>query len=116
MKSLFEPAVRTWQGWRSGSTPLPEIAAIPPERCEPAGSAGTVIRRDRMELSPSGSTRCISPRTGNGGRYDPLVVIVIGFNHGGARVTVPAIIGPDLIKRQSPEDQPRLAWCCAISA
>ena len=107
MKSLFEPAVRTWQGWRSGSTPLPEIAAIPPERCEPAGSAGTVIRRDRMDFTVRLNEMYLAENRQWWAVYDPLVVIVIGFNHGGARVTVPAIIGPDLIKRQSPEDQPR---------
>ena len=107
MKSLFEPAVRTWQGWRSGSTPLPEIAAIPPERCEPAGSAGTVIRRDRMYFTVRLNEMYLAENRQWWAVYDPLVVIVIGFNHGGARVTVPAIIGPDLIKRQSPEDQPR---------
>ena len=107
MKSLFEPAIRTWQGWRGGSTPLPEIAAIPPERCEPAGSAGTVIRRDRMYFTVRLNEMHLAENRQWWAVYDPLVVITVGFNHGGARVTVPAIIGPDLIRRQSPEDQPR---------
>jgi hypothetical protein len=39
--------------------------------------------------------------------YDPLVVVVAEFNHGGERIVVPTVIGPNLIRKQDGADQPR---------
>jgi len=39
--------------------------------------------------------------------YDPLVLIVTEFNHGNQRITVPTVVGPNLIRKQAAGQTPK---------
>jgi hypothetical protein len=107
MPSLFDPIVRTWLDWRSGTVPLPDVTNIPPARCAPPGAAGATISRDGMYFTVRVNQMHLAENRHWWALYDPLVVMTVAFNHGNERVATPVAIGPNLIERQNPADQAR---------
>jgi hypothetical protein len=107
MNGVFEPVVSLWDKIRAGHRPLPTVAAIAPESCRPDNSAGYLITRDRMYFTIRINEMHLAENRQWWTVYDPLVVVVAEFNHGQERVAVPTVIGPNLIRKQAPTDQPR---------
>jgi len=107
MNGVFEPLVNLWDKVRSGHRPLPTVAVIPPESCRPANSSGYSITRDQMYFTVRVNEMHLAENRQWWTLHDPLVVVVTEFNHGQERVAVPTVIGPNLIRKQAPSDQPR---------
>jgi TIR domain len=92
---------------RAGNRPLPTVATVPPDRCRPADSAGYPITRDQMYFTIRINEMHLAENRQWWTDYNPLVVVVTEFNHAQERVVVPTVIGPNLIRKQAPADQPR---------
>jgi len=107
MNGVFEPVVSLWDEIRAGHRPLPTVAAIAPDSCRPANTAGYLITRDQMYFTVRVNEMHLAENRQWWTFYDPLVVVVTEFNHGQERVAVPTVIGPNLIRKQAPSDQPR---------
>jgi hypothetical protein len=107
MSGIFGPVSDLWTQIRSGHLPLPIVTAIPPERCRPKQTSGYQIRRDKMYFTIRVNEMHLAENRQWWSVYDPLIVVVAEFSHGQERVTVPTVVGPSLIRRQSPSDQPR---------
>lgn len=107
MSGLFEPVVGRWNEMRAGHRPLPTVATIAPKHCRPDGSAGYSILRDQMYFTLRVNELHLAENRRWWAEYDPLVVVVAEFNHGQERVAAPAVVGPNLIRRQAQSDQPR---------
>jgi hypothetical protein len=107
MNGTFDPVLRLWNDLRAGRQPLASVAAIPPEHCRPANAAGYSIIRDQMYFTIRINEMHLAENRQWWTVYDPLVVVVTEFNHAQERAAIPTIIGPDLIRKQAPSDQPR---------
>jgi hypothetical protein len=107
MSGIFEPVSDLWKQIRSGHAPLPIMAVIPPERCLPEETSGYKIHRDKMYFTIRINEMHLAENCEWWAVYDPLVVVVAEFNHGHERVTIPTVIGPGLIRKQSSSDHPR---------
>jgi hypothetical protein len=92
---------------RAGNWPLPKVATISPDRCRPADLAGYPIIRDQMYFTIYINEIYLADHRQWWTDYDPLVIVVTEFNHAQERVVVPTVIGPNLIRKQAPPDQPR---------
>jgi hypothetical protein len=107
MSAAFEPVVTLWSKLRAGHRPLPTVAAIAPTHCRPSHSAGCPIARDEMYFTVRISEMHLAENREWWTDYDPLVVVVTEFNYGQERIAAPAVIGPNLIRRQNQSDRPR---------
>jgi hypothetical protein len=106
MSGIFEPVSDLWNQIRSGHMPLPIVATIPPERCQPEQTSGYQIHRDKMYFTIRVNEMHLAKNRQWWSVYDPLVVVGAEFNHGQERVTIPTVVGPNLIRKQAPSDQP----------
>ena len=107
MNGVFEPVVSLWDKFRAGHRPLPTVSVIPPDHCRPADTVGYPIPRDQMYFTIRINEMHLAENRQWWTVYDPLVVVVAEFNHGQERVAVPTVIGPSMIRKQAPSDQPR---------
>jgi hypothetical protein len=107
MSGIFDSVVSAWNEVRSGHQPLPTVSTVPSGRCRPAGTAGYSINRDQMYFTVRINQMHLAENRQWWTVYDPLVVVVAEFNHGQERIAVPSVIGPNLIRKQTPSDQPR---------
>jgi hypothetical protein len=107
MTDFFDQIERVWDTIKSGHAPLPIVAAIAPERCSPDGAAGVWIRRDESYFTLRVNEMHLSANRQWYSVYDPLVLVVTEFNHGNQRVTVPSVVGPNLIRKQAAGQTPR---------
>jgi hypothetical protein len=92
---------------RAGNRLLPTVAAVPPDRCQPADAVGYPITRNQMYFTIFINEMYLVENRQWWTDYDPLVVVVTEFNHAQDRVVVPTVIGPNLIRKQASPDQPR---------
>jgi hypothetical protein len=104
---MFDPVVRLWNDVRAGRQPLATVTTIPPEHCTPANAAGYSIGRDQMYFTIRINEMHLAENRQWWTVYDPLVVVVTEFNHAQERAAIPTVIGPNLIRKQAPSDQPR---------
>jgi len=107
MSAAFDSVVKTWDRIRAGHQPLPTVANIPPGNCHPGNTAGYTINRDQMYFTVRINEMHLGENRQWWTVYDPLVVAVAEFNHGQERITVPSVVGPNLIRKQAPSDQAR---------
>ena len=107
MSGVFDTVSRIWTEVRAGREPLPTVATISPDHCRPANTAGYSIPRDRMYFTIRINEMHLAENRQWWSVYDPLVVVVTEFNHAQERVTIPTVIGPNLIRKQAQSDQPR---------
>jgi hypothetical protein len=107
MSGMFDPVARLWKEIRAGRQPLATVAAIPPERCGPANAAGYSIARDQMYFTIRINQMHLAENRQWWTVHDPLVVVVTEFNHAQERAAIPTVIGPNLIRKQTPSDLPR---------
>ncbi len=107
MSGVFDTVVSAWNEMRSGYQPLPTVATVPSDRCRPAGTAGYSIDRGQMYFTIRINEMHLAENRQWWTVYDPLVVVVAEFIHGQERIAVPSVIGPNLIRKQGPSDQPR---------
>lgn len=107
MSDVFDTVSRVWNELRAGHQPLPTVAAIRPDHCQPANAAGYPIIRDQMYFTVRINEMHLVENRQWWTVYDPLVVVVIEFNHAQNRVAIPTVIGPDLIRKQAQSDEPR---------
>ena len=107
MSGLFETVSHVWNELRAGQQPLPTVATIAPDCCSPANAAGYSIIRDQMYFTVRINQMHLAENRQWWTVYDPLVVVVVEFNHAQERVAIPTVIGPDLIRKQTQSDQPR---------
>jgi hypothetical protein len=107
MNGLLNAVSQVWNELRAGRQPLPTVATIPPERCSPANTAGYSIIRDQMYFTVRINEMHLTENRQWWTVYDPLVVVVVEFNHAQNRVAIPSVIGPDLIRKQASSDQSR---------
>jgi hypothetical protein len=107
MADIFDQIERVWDTFKRGHAPLPVVAALPPHRCHPDGSAGAAIRRDEGYFTVRVNEMHLSSNRQWYTVYDPLVLVVCEFNHGRQRITVPTVIGPNLILKQAQSQNPR---------
>jgi hypothetical protein len=83
MNDLLEKLGQSWDGFRARQKPLATVVPIPAQHCTPEGATGYVIRRNAMYFSVNINEMKLSRNTQWFTVYDPLVVIVVEFNHGG---------------------------------
>jgi hypothetical protein len=107
MSTPFASLLGLWNELRAGHHPLPTVTAIPPENCRPGAAAGSPITRDQMYFTIRINEMHLADNRQWFTIYDPLIVVVAEFNHGGERIVVPTVIGPNLIRKQDAADQPR---------
>ena len=107
MSELFDAVSQVWNDLRAGRQALPTVATIPSESCRPANAAGYPIIRDQMYFTVRINEMHLADNRKWWTVYDPLVVVVVEFNHAQNRVAIPTVIGPDLIRKRTPSDQPR---------
>lgn len=107
MSNIFDPVVALWKSLSTGRLPLPMVAFIPAQSCEPAGSAGYPIRRDEMYFTIRINEFHLAENREWWSVYDPMVLVVCEFGYGKDRIAVPTVIGPNLIQKKNPGDQPR---------
>ena len=107
MSDLFKSIERVWAGMKQGQAPLPEIAAVAPERCWPPGSAGTRIGRDEMYFTVRINEMHLGANRQWYTVHDPMVLVVTEFNYGQQRLTIPSVVGPNLIRTQMAGDKPK---------
>lgn len=101
MTELFDQIERVWHAMKSGHAPLPMVAPIGYEtRTEPA-ETDTWIKRDETYFTLRVNEMHLGTNRQWYSVYDPLVLVVVEFNHGNQRVTIPSVIGPNLIRKQS---------------
>jgi hypothetical protein len=103
---MFGPLSDLWNVIRSGHMELPTVAVIPPERCLPVDTSGFRIPRDDMYFTIRVNEMHLAENRQWWSVYDPLLIVVVEFNHGQERVTIPTVVGPNLIRKQAPSDQP----------
>jgi hypothetical protein len=106
MADFLEQAEGLWKHIKGHSAPLPAVAVMPPELCSPNGSAGVRIRRDEDYFTLRVNEMHLSANHQWHKIYDPLVLVVTEFNHAKQRVTVPCVVGPNLIRKQSAGQNP----------
>jgi len=107
MSGVFDTVSRAWNNVRAGRQPLPTVATIPRDHCRPADAAGYPIIRDQMYFTVRINEMHLAENRQWWTVYDPVVVVVIEFNHAQDRIAIPIVIGPDLIRKQAPSDHPR---------
>ena len=77
----------------------PKSVTIPPNRCQPSGSSGTVIRKDKCYLTLTVNELFLSKARQWWSTFQPMVVVGTSFVQGSTTVTVPAVVGPSLLAR-----------------
>ena len=107
MSNLFETVSDLWADLRSGKVALPRAVTIPPERCGSREAVSTIIRRNQMYFTVRINQMYLAENRQWWSVYDPLVVVVTEFVHGLQRITIPTVIGPNLIRKQKTADRPR---------
>ncbi|MGF6696950.1 hypothetical protein OKW38_001562 [Paraburkholderia sp. MM5496-R1] len=107
MPDFFEQVQRIWSNVKGHSAPLPALAVVSPERCWPEGSAGVRIRRDEAYVTLRVNEMYLDLNRQWYTVFDPLVLVVTEFNHGRQRVTIPYVVGPNLIRKQNGEQNPK---------
>jgi hypothetical protein len=92
--------LRDFAGWiAKGKIALPDVEAIPPEQCLPAGCAGDTILRDRDYFHVTINELFLSDARFGLATYDPLVLATTSFLYGGKQISVPSIVGPSLLQK-----------------
>ncbi len=107
MADFFAQIERMWDTIRRGQVPLPMVAAIAPDRCSPDGAAGVWIGRDEAYFTLRVNEMHLSANREWYVVYDPLVLVLTEFNYGNQRVTVPSVVGPNLIGKQAEGQTPK---------
>lgn len=107
MTDFFDQIERVWDAMKRGQAPLPMVAAIAPEQFSPGGAVGAWIRRDEAYFTLRVNEMHLSSNRQWYSVYDPLVLVVTEFNYGNRRVTVPSVVGPDLIRKQGAGKTPK---------
>ncbi|MGX7000364.1 hypothetical protein [Caballeronia sp. KNU42] len=107
MTDFFEQVQQIWSHIKGHNAPLPALAVVPQERCWPDGSAGARIRRDEAYFTLRVNELHLDLNHQWYTVFDPLVLVVTEFNHGKQRVTVPYVVGPNLIHKQNAEQNPK---------
>jgi hypothetical protein len=107
MPDFFDQIERLWDSMKRGQAPLPIVAAISPDNCSPEGAAGAWIRRDEAYFTLRVNEMHLSANRQWYSVYDPLVLVVTEFNHGNQRLTVPSVVGPNLIRKQAAGQTPK---------
>jgi hypothetical protein len=106
MADFFEQVEDLWKHIKGHGAPLPAVAAIPPEDCRPDGSAGARIRRDEDYFTLRVNEMHLGANHQWHKVYDPMVLVVTEFNHDKQRVTVPCVVGPNLVRKQTAGQNP----------
>jgi hypothetical protein len=96
---LFDQLVSAFQQLRARQPALPMAARIPDTQCSPATAAGYPIRREEMYFTVRVHELFLARSAEWWKIYDPLALVTAEFDYGTDRISVPSIIGPDLIKR-----------------
>jgi hypothetical protein len=78
---------------------------FPPAQCTPKEEIGIPITKDKMYFTIRVNEMYLAENRQWWSEYDPLVLFVAEFNYGKERATIPAVIGPNLIRRQSEADK-----------
>ena len=107
MSPVFDTVSNIWNQLRAGHQALPTVATIPPDRCRPENTVGYPIPRDQMYFTVRLNEMHLAENREWWTVYDPLVIVVTEFNHAQERIAVPAVIGPNLIRKRAQSDQPR---------
>jgi hypothetical protein len=85
---------------RSGALPLPTVACIPPAQCLPTGLFGNEIVRDRAYFKLHINELFLAEGRSWWATFDPVVLVITEFVYGQGRISVPKIVGPDLIQQK----------------
>jgi hypothetical protein len=95
----FEQLASALQQLRAHQPALPMAARIPDAQCFPASNAGYPIRRGDMYFTVRVHELFLARSAEWWKAYDPLALVTAEFDYGTDRISVPSIVGPDLIKR-----------------
>ena len=97
MKGMLD-RLQDFAGWlANGKIPLPDVVAIPPAQCLPAGSAGADIGKDRDYFMVTINELFLSNARRGWATYDPMVLVTTSFLYGDKRISVPSVVGPGLL-------------------
>jgi hypothetical protein len=107
MADFFEQVESIWAHIKGHSEPLPAVAVMAPEKCWPEQSAGALIKRDEAYFTLRVNEMHLGANHQWYKVYDPFVLVVTEFTHGNQRVTVPRVVGPNLIRKQSAGQNPK---------
>jgi hypothetical protein len=90
--------LQDFAGWlANGRIALPDVVAIPPAQCLPAGSAGADIGKDRDYFTVTINELFLSNARRGWATYDPMVLVTTSFLYGDKRISVPSVVGPGLL-------------------
>jgi hypothetical protein len=85
------------EGLLAGHTPGPVIGFLPDDHCTPSGVAGQTIGKDRMYFEFRAHQLFLANNRLLWTTHDPVAVVAAGFIYNGEAITVPRIVGPNLI-------------------
>jgi len=102
MVSNFVDRITEFTTWlRSGRFPLPTIAALEASQCSPEGIAGREIERDRAYFSVEVKELFLSEGRKWYVTYNPAVLMIVEFIYGDKKISVPTLVGPNMIGQKS---------------
>src|ERR1700722_5964953 len=105
MKDFLESIEHVWDRMKAYQAPLPVVAPIAPTQCWPKGVAGVQIKRNESYFTIRINEMFLKANQQWYTTFDPLVLVVIQFNYDQRRITVPCVVGPNLIAKQSSGDK-----------
>jgi hypothetical protein len=77
--------------------PGPTIGFVPPGQCFPPGVAGYTIDKGEMYFEVRAHELFLARNQILWATHDPMAVVAVEFGYGSERITLPKVIGPDLI-------------------
>src|SRR5262249_43217305 len=83
----------------AGPLKQPKAVTIPAANCQPAGSSGIDVKKDKCYLTLTVNELYLSNARKWFVDYQPMVVFATTFIQGGSTVTVPAVVGPSLLEQ-----------------
>jgi hypothetical protein len=86
---------------RSDKFPLPTIAALETSQCSPEGVVGREIERDRAYFSVEVKELFLTEGRKWWVTYSPAVLMIVEFIYGGQKISVPTLVGPNLIRQKN---------------
>ena len=87
---------------RSSPMPLPTVSEIAHDRCLPSGVAGREIVKDNGYFTVWLNELFLAEGRNWWATYDPVAIVITEFGYGTGRVSVPIVVGPNLISAKNP--------------
>jgi hypothetical protein len=100
MSELSEKLLGWVRTLRSGPVSIPTVGVIPFEHCQPPGSAGREIEKNKAYFSVWINELFLAEGRSWWATYDPMALVITEFLYGHEMIAVPIVIGPSMIRQK----------------